>query len=79
MPQAGAQSLTRRAIKLKMMARLETAVLEVAFWMAAILGSLALALTVSGLFSVLSYLIEQRRTEIGVRNGARRDASRHVL
>ena len=36
---------------MKMMAGLETAILEVAFWMAMILGSLALALTVSGLFS----------------------------
>ena len=52
---------------MRMMARLETAVLEVAFWMAVVLGSLALALTVSGLFSVLSFLVEQRRTEIGVR------------
>ena len=35
--------------------------------MAVILSTLALALTVSGLFSVLSYLVEQRRMEIGVR------------
>ena len=52
---------------MKMMAGLEAAMLEVFFWMAVILGGLALALTVSGLFSVLSYLVEQRRTEIGVR------------
>jgi predicted permease len=52
---------------MRMMARLETAVLGVVFWMAVILSSLALALTVSGLFGVLSYLVEQRRTEIGVR------------
>ena len=52
---------------MRMMARLEGAVLEVIFWMAVILSSLAMALTVSGLFSVLSYLVEQRRREIGVR------------
>jgi ABC-type antimicrobial peptide transport system permease subunit len=32
-----------------------------------VLGGLALALTVSGLFSILSYLVEQRAREIGVR------------
>jgi len=52
---------------MKMMAGLEAAMLEVFFWMAVTLGGLALALTVSGLFSVLSYLVEQRGTEIGVR------------
>jgi hypothetical protein len=52
---------------MRMMAQLETAVLDVIFWMAVILSSLALAFTVSGLFSVLSYLVEQRRREIGVR------------
>ena len=52
---------------MRMMAGLEPAILGVVFWMAVILSSLALALTVSGLFSVLSYLVEQRRTEIGVR------------
>jgi predicted permease len=52
---------------MRMMAGLEPAILGVIFWMAVILSSLALALTVSGLFSVLSYLVEQRKTEIGVR------------
>ena len=33
----------------------------------AVLGGLALVLTLSGLFSVLSYLVEQRKKEIGVR------------
>ena len=32
-----------------------------------VLGGLALVLTLSGLFSVLSYLVEQRTKEIGVR------------
>ncbi len=52
---------------MRMMAGLESAILEVVFWIAVALGSLALALTISGLFSVLSYLVEQRRKEIGVR------------
>ncbi|MDQ3068899.1 MAG: FtsX-like permease family protein [Acidobacteriota bacterium] len=35
--------------------------------MTAAVGGLALLLTLSGLFSVLSYIVEQRRKEIGVR------------
>ncbi len=42
-------------------------ILQIAFWVTLLLGGLALALTVSGLFSVLSYLVEQRAKEIGVR------------
>jgi predicted permease len=42
-------------------------ILRIAFWVAAVLGALALVLTLSGIFSVLSYVVEQRRQEIGVR------------
>jgi len=47
--------------------RMETYFLELGFWFTVILGGLALTLTLSGLFGVLSYLVEQRTREIGVR------------
>jgi ABC-type antimicrobial peptide transport system permease subunit len=49
---------------------------------AVVLGGLALVLTVSGLFSVLSYLVEQRVKDIGVHvalGATTRDAARLVL
>ena len=67
---------------LRSMARLETYILQIAFWLTLVLGGLALVLTVSGLFSVLSYLVEQRTKEIGVRvaiGATKQDVSRLVL
>jgi hypothetical protein len=54
-------------ITLRTMAGMQAYVLQIAFAVAVVLGGLALVLTVSGLFSVLSYLVEQQAKEIGVR------------
>jgi len=54
-------------ITMRSVARTETFFLQTAFWVSLMLGGLALSLTVSGLFSVLSYLVEQRTREIGLR------------
>ncbi|MET0213336.1 MAG: FtsX-like permease family protein, partial [Vicinamibacterales bacterium] len=54
-------------ISLQALARLQTYPLQIAFWVSVVLGGLALVLTVSGVFSVLSYVVEQQTKEIGVR------------
>ena len=54
-------------VTLRTVAGMATYFLQIGFWLTLALGGLALALTGSGLFSVLSYLIEQRTKEIGVR------------
>jgi ABC-type antimicrobial peptide transport system permease subunit len=51
--------------------------LRIAFGLTVVLGGLALVLTVSGLFSVLSYVVEQQAKEIGVRM-ALGAATKHV-
>ncbi len=58
---------TGMIVTMRTLARLETFFLQIAFLVSLILGGLALVLTVSGLFSVLSYLVEQRTREIGIR------------
>ena len=64
-------------ITMQAMAAMQTYVLQLVFWVAVGLAGLALVLTVSGLFSVLSYVVEQRSKDIGVRT-ALGATTRHV-
>jgi predicted permease len=69
-------------VTMRTVARLETFFLNIAFWVSLVLGGIAILLTVSGLFSVLSYLVEQRTREIGVRialGASSRNVTRFVL
>ena len=54
-------------LTLRTTAEAQAYMLRIAFGLTVVLGGLALVLTVSGLFSVLSYLVEQQAKEIGVR------------
>jgi hypothetical protein len=49
---------------MRTIAGMQVYILRIAFWVAVVLGGLALVLTVSGLFSVLSYIVEQRAKDI---------------
>ncbi|HEY1308008.1 MAG TPA: ABC transporter permease [Vicinamibacterales bacterium] len=76
-PEQARQALTERLAAvdpglgsittMRAFAGMQSSVLRFAFQVTVILGGLALILTVSGLFSVLSYIVEQRTKEIGVR------------
>ena len=45
----------------------ETYPARVSTWLASLLSAIALALTVSGIYGVITFLVSQRRTDIGIR------------
>jgi predicted permease len=75
-------TIARQVVTMRTIARIDTYFLQIGFWLTMAVGGLALALTLSGLFSVLSYLVEQRTREIGVRmalGATTRDVTRLIL
>ena len=54
-------------ITMRSLGALRTYPMQLGFWVIVVLGTLALALTLSGIYGVLSYLVEQRTKEIAVR------------
>jgi len=55
------------AVPLSDMRDLQVYPLQAASWIASLLGAVALLLSVSGLYGVLTYVLSQRRKEIGIR------------
>jgi len=74
----GVDPAVNNIITLGNLATLQSEVLRICFWVTVVLGVLALTLTVSGLFSVLSYVVEQQAKDIGVRM-ALGAAGKHVM